>query len=197
MAAAAAFKRSLTAGLAVLWVAGCACARPRPFAQEAHAVNHHQLNVPFFSDETDQCGPSAAASVLAFWGIPTDRQALRDEAYSPRLKGTFPIDLLLATQRRGFQVSLYRGSLEDLKEDVRRGHPPIAFINRGFNSLPIGHYVVVTGYDDERGGLLVHSGPAENEFVSYKDFMRDWNKTERSTLLILPAGAERGSHAGT
>jgi tetratricopeptide (TPR) repeat protein len=52
--------------------------------------------------------------------------------------------------------------------------------------MPVWHYVVVSGFDEERGGLYVHSGRARDRFVVYARFMRDWEKGDRSTLLILP-----------
>ena len=56
------------------------------------------LNVPFFPDDEDQCGPATLASMLTYWGIPSDPRMLKDEIYLRRLRGTLPIDLLLAAE---------------------------------------------------------------------------------------------------
>ena len=98
-----------------------------------------------------------------------------------QLKGSLSIDLLLAAQNRGFKAHLYNGSIEDLKSELRKGHPLVAFINRGFDFFPIGHYVVISGYDEARRGLYIHSGTTENRFVSYRSFLRNWDQTQRST----------------
>ena len=172
-----------------LWISGCSGFRIN------NSPNHDKdnppreqrlLSVPFFSDNTDQCGPSALASVLSFWGPPIDPSTLKKEIYLAHLKGSLPMDLLLAAQNHGFRAHLYNGSIDDLKSELRKGHPLVAFINRGFDFFPIGHYVVIGGYDEERQGLYIHSGLAKNQFVRYRHFLKNWDKTQRSTLLVLP-----------
>jgi len=156
-------------------------AEPKPSVSDARMVD-----VPFFPDKTDQCGPSALASVLSFWGRAVEPAVLKKEIYLAHLKGSLPIDLMLAAKSRGFEARLYSGSIDDLKSELGKGHPLVAYINRGFNLLPIGHYVVVCGYDEGRQGLFVHSGLSKDRFISYRSFLRSWNKTQRLTLLILP-----------
>jgi ABC-type bacteriocin/lantibiotic exporter with double-glycine peptidase domain len=151
------------------------------------------LQVPFFADHSDQCGPSVVASVLSFWGTPSTPSELKHEVYVDHLKGSLSIDLLLAAQKRGFKAHLYAGSLEDVKSELDKGHPVIAFLNRGFDFLPIGHYVVINGYDETRHGLYIHSGMKKNAFITYRRFAGFWNKTERSTLLILPPADDKNS----
>jgi ABC-type bacteriocin/lantibiotic exporter with double-glycine peptidase domain len=155
------------------------------------------LQVPFFPDHTDQCGPSVVASVLAFWGTPVTPSELKQEVYTDHLKGSLSIDLMLAAQKHGFKTHLYSGSVEDMRSELGKGHPMIAFLNRGFNFLPVGHYVVINGYDDVRQGFIIHSGISKNKFISYKRFSSFWDKTQRSTLLILPPANDKESvHAG-
>ncbi|MDE3118842.1 MAG: C39 family peptidase, partial [Nitrospirota bacterium] len=160
----------------------------RELAQESarqHQAPHH-IPVPFFPDDKDQCGPATLASVLTFWGVPTDPQDLRKEVYTPRLGGALPMDLLLAAQARGLDTAIYSGGLDDLKSELAAGHPLVALLNLGSALFPQGHYVVVTGYDDRRQGVYVHSGPLRDDFVPYERFLRSWEKTGRLTLLVLP-----------
>lgn len=146
----------------------------------------HHVAVPFFPDDTDQCGPATLASVLTFWGVPADPQALKEEIYLPRLRGTLPVDLLLAAQARGLQAEIYRGSLDNLKSELKAGHPLVAFLNLGYALFPQGHYVVVTGYDDQRRGVFVHSGLERDVFLPYERFLHSWKKMGQWTLLVLP-----------
>lgn len=156
------------------------------------------LQVPFFPDHTDQCGPSVTASVLTFWGNPVTPADLKQEIYIAHLKGSLSIDLMLAAQKHGFKAHFYSGSLEDVKSELGKGHPVIAFLNRGYDFLPIGHYVVINGYDDARQALVIHSGMKKNRLISYKRFSGFWDKTQRSTLLILPPEQDKeSSHAGS
>ncbi len=179
-----------------LWVSGCASFQIKnsPEPEKGGPVKEQRLlSVPFFPDHTDQCGPSALASVLTFWGHPIDPLVLKKEIYVAHLKGSLSIDLLLAAQHRGFKACLYNGSIDDLKAELNKGHPLVAFINRGYDFLPIGHFVVVSGYDEARQGLYVHSGLVKNQFIRYGSFLKNWDKTQRSTLLILPSDQDKGS----
>jgi len=188
----------LGSGLLMVF-AGCAGRQPQPLREgPAQRSDRRLLSVPFFPDRTDQCGPSVLASILTYWNHPVDPPTLKKEIYLVQLKGSLPMDLLLAAQSRGFKAHLYNGSIEDLESELRIGHPLIAFINRGFDFLPIGHFVVITGYDEMRQGLYMHSGLKKDRFIPFRGFLGDWDKTMRSTLLILPPERDKESaHAGT
>lgn len=156
-----------------------ACAHPAGPA----ARNAPRLEVPFFPDSADQCGPSALASVLGYWGRHAQPADLRREIYQPKLKGTLPVDLLLAARGHGLTAEMSNFTLEALKKEIDAGRPAIAFVNFGFTFLPIGHFLVVTGYDEDRGGIIAHSGRRRNEFFAYRRFQRIWDMTGRWTLL--------------
>ncbi len=140
-----------------------------------------RLQVPFFPDGTDQCGPSALASVLGYWGKPAEPAELRREIYVPKLRGALPLDLLLAARAHGLKAEMSEGGLDALKGELDAGRPVIAFVNLGFRFLPIGHFLVVTGYDGR--GVYAHSGKRKNEFLGYSEFDRMWEKTGRWTLF--------------
>lgn len=154
---------------------------PRPFASFLLAV---ALGVPFFPDKTDQCGPSALASVLAFWGRPSEPAELRRELYLAKLGGALPMDLLIAARAHGMAAEMPDGGLERLKRDLDAGRPVIAFVNLGWSFLPIGHFLVVTGYDDERRGVYAHSGLKKDAFLPYGRFLRQWERTGRWSLVV-------------
>ena len=126
--------------------------------------------------------------MLGFWGQKTEPGELRKELYRPDLKGSLPVDLLLAAQARGMSAEMLDGDLERLKRELDAGHPLIAFVNQGYRFLPIGHYLVVVGYDDASRTLYAHSGMKKNAAMTYEAFTHQWEKTDRWTLLLLPAG---------
>lgn len=142
------------------------------------------LGVPFFPDKTDQCGPSALASVLSFWGKPAKPQELKREIYVEKIGGSLPMDLLIAARAHGLSAEMSSGSLEGLKGNIDAGRPVIAFVNLGWRSVPIGHFLVVTGYDDTRRGVFTHSGVKKDSFVPYRRFMSQWDKTGRWALVV-------------
>jgi ABC-type bacteriocin/lantibiotic exporter with double-glycine peptidase domain len=141
------------------------------------------LKVPFFSDQTDQCGPATLASVLSYWGKAAALSRLRDEMYIAKLHGTLPMDVALAAEAHGLKIEMVRGDLSVLQTELRSGRPVIAMVNLGFSALPVDHYVVVTGIDEERKGVYMHSAGVENKFVPYKKFMGSWKKTDYWALL--------------
>ncbi len=146
------------------------------------------LVVPFFPDNTDQCGPATLASLLTYWGISSDPRTLKEEIYLRRIRGTLSIDLLLAAQSRGLQAEGMGGTLEQIKTELAADHPVVALLNLGWAIYPQGHYVVVTGYDEQRQGVYVHSGSAHDVFVPYALFLAKWEKTGRWMLRIRPPG---------
>ena len=83
-------------------------------------------------------------------------------------------------------AEILEGGLPQLKIELDAGHPLIAFVNQGYRFLPVGHYLVVTGYDDRRQAIYAHSGLEKNGLMPYKKFLRQWERTDRWTLLILP-----------
>lgn len=183
-----------TAGGASLAAAAlllCSCVHHKPRHSPVPAAQGARLEVPFFSDDTDQCGPSALASVLGFWGAAVGPESLKTAIYTPRLKGSLAIDLLLAARGRGMRAEMIEGGFERLKAELDAGRPVIAFVNRGFRSYPIGHFMVITGYDEGRQALLAHSGKKRAALFSYRKFSRDWEKTGRWALLVRgPDGPE-------
>ncbi len=141
------------------------------------------INVPFFPDKTDQCGPATLAGVLSFWGKPIEPPQLRQEMYLAKLHGTLPMDLMLTAKAHGLKTDMVRGSLDTLRTELEAGRPVLAMLNTGFAAVPFDHYVIVTGLDDDRQRLKVHSAGKANTEMTYKKFMRQWEKTDYWTLL--------------
>lgn len=152
------------------------------------------LVVPFFPDNTDQCGPATLASILTYWGMPSNPRALREEIYLRRIRGTLSIDLLLAAQSRGLRAEGIGGTLDRLKTELAADRPVVALLNLGWALYPQGHYVVVTGYDEQRQGVYVHSGLVRDAFVPYALFLAKWEKTGRWMLQMRPSMPRESAH---
>ncbi|MBI3297650.1 MAG: peptidase C39 family protein [Elusimicrobia bacterium] len=166
-------------------LSACSHRRPAhsPPSEEAKQVH---LKTPFYTNQSAQCGPAALASVLAFYGKKTAPERIREAIYRDDLNGSLSVDMLLAAQSYGMSAEMLEGGLHRLKAELDAGHPLIAFLNLGTRLTPIGHYVVVTGYDDARQGVLAHSGTKQDGLISYARFSRQWEKTDRWALLVLP-----------
>jgi hypothetical protein len=142
-----------------------------------------RLPVPFFADNSDQCGPSSLASVLTYWKQDVTPAKLKDEIYLKKLKGSLPFDLMLAARER-LPSQMVNEGLEGLKAELRSGRPVIAHLNRGSKWVPAGHFVAVVGFDEGRRGVYAHSGMKESAFISYRSFLKDWGKTDHWALYV-------------
>jgi hypothetical protein len=178
----------LRAAAAVLLclTSGCAGTAGRPAATLAANQGPPPLDVPLFPDRTNQCGPSALAGVLRFWGVGFEPSALKQELYRASLKGSLGVDLMLAAQARGMTAEILDGDFTAVRKELDAGRPVIAFINLGPSFLPTGHFLVVTGYDERRQGLFANTDTRKNAFLPYRTFLKQWERTDRWALSISP-----------
>ncbi len=153
-------------------------------AFEGHLIE----GVPLYTQKRLECGPTALAMVLQYHGIRAEPDDIARELSTKRLGGSLAIDMLLYAKKRGLRATYYRGSIEDLRDKLKRNLPPVIFVDLGVGGVRVGHFMVVTGYDDSRDGVIVHSGKAHPEFIPYKTLERIWKRTGFATLLIEPAG---------
>jgi peptidase C39-like protein len=79
------------------------------------------------------------------------------------------------------------GTLERLNAELAADRPVIALLNLGWTLYPQGHYVVVTGYGEQRQGIYLHSGLARDVFVASALFLVNWEKAGRWMRQTQPA----------
>lgn len=174
--------------LAVLFIAlGSACASTgKTRSPSAEAL---RLDVPYFPQQAGLCGPASLTSVLKYWREETTVEEVTRAVYLPELNGALGIDLTHFARKKGMRAESYAGSLPDIKDHLLRGIPLIAFLNLGGRVFPVGHFVVVTGLDETREEVIVHSGSEANKPIPYQTFIAAWEKTNYWTLQVLPSTA--------
>ena len=154
--------------------------------------------VPFVPQADNYCGPASLAMVLRYWGEAVDPGEIGAALYLPSVKGTLNLDLEFYARRRGFRAESFRGTLAEVKAEIDRGRPVIAFQDQGIGPLDFPHFLVVIGYDDARELILAHSGVTENRLIPYREFLWTWGKKGNWTLRIRPSdrsGRTRGETA--
>jgi ABC-type bacteriocin/lantibiotic exporter with double-glycine peptidase domain len=161
-----------------------ACASSPPVAESGPA--HIVHGVPFYAQETDRCGPASLAGVMNFWNVAASPAEIAAEIYSKSARGTLTLDMVLYPQRKGLGAEQYSGGLDDLRKKIDAGLPLIVLVDKGFSVLEVAHFMVIVGYDGE--GVIANSGGNRGEFISEKDFLRMWKRTNYWTLLIKPGG---------
>jgi len=142
-------------------------------------------DVPFYPQESYQCGPAALAGVLNYWGVHVTPQEIAEEIFSKSARGTLNIDMVHYARKKGLYAISYRGSIEDIKKRIHDGYPVIVLVDLGFSLFQANHFMVVVGFNDH--GIVVNSGKIKRKLLSWKDFHKSWEKTHFWTLFITPA----------
>lgn len=189
------FRRCAALLLLLILTASCA-AGLRPEAVKADiAANPNEGGyidgVPFFPQKERKCGAAALASVINYWGGSQNLDAVSAAVFSEPMGGTLPMDMLIYAKDAGFDAFYYNGGLDDLKRKVSEKSPLILFLNMGYDLYPVGHYIVVVGYDDRLRVVLAHSDMDEHAVFTYDELLDLWGKTNYTTFLIKPVQPSR------
>jgi len=143
--------------------------------------------VPFYPQETDQCGPAALAMALTHAGLARTPEQMRDEVYLPLRQGSLPIEMVSAVRRTGLAPRVLKPDLPALLQEVSVGRPVTVLMNLRWRLWPQWHYAVVVGFDVPQGHILLRSGLEERQVMSLHDFDAQWAAAERWGLVVLPA----------
>ncbi len=146
------------------------------------------LDVPFFPQETYQCGPAALASILGDADVQVSPEALVPQVYLPKRQGTLQVELLATSRRYGRLPYLLEPSLEELLRQVKAGKPILVLQNQGLSWLPNWHYAVVIGYDLDQEIIILHSGTSRQYNLDLRLFERTWQRAEHWAFIALKPG---------
>ena len=138
--------------------------------------------VPFIRQDTRFCGPASLASVMTYYGVPTDQKTVAASVYSDKLQGALITDLERFAREAGFETKSGRGTPEGLKTEIDRGQPVIVLVDLGFWVVSKPHYLVVYGYDGE--GFTAHDGYTPGNRFPYARFAGIWEKMGNVYLLV-------------
>jgi len=140
----------------------------------------------------NNCGPANLAMALTYWGWKGDQRITADFLKpNQRDKNVMPYEMEAFVEEQTGLLAVVRvgGELDMLKAFISAGYPVIAekgFEGVGFDGW-MGHYQVVTGYDDALHSFYVqdsYKGP--NLPISYEDFGGDWRSFNYTYLVIYP-----------
>ena len=140
----------------------------------------------------NNCGPANLAMALSFWGWKGDQ---RDTAVflkpNQRDKNVMPYEMEAYVEQETDLEAVVRvgGDLQMLKAFIAKGMPVI--VEKGFEGVGfdgwMGHYQVVSGYDDAKGVFYVqdsYKGPDLE--ISYEDMLSNWRAFNYTYLVIYP-----------
>lgn len=143
------------------------------------------LAVPFVPQSTDTCGAAALTMVLRYWGIAASHDAIAQALVEKELHGIRGSRLTAWARERGLTAIAYEGDMAQLRDFVGKGRPLVVAWKLSRDSF---HDVVVVGFDDDRGEVIVHD-PAvgAGRGVAEREFEQRWAGAGHWTLLVLPA----------
>jgi len=176
----------LIGGIAPLGCANVSVETIKNAVASSPAAAAYIEGVPFYPQKESLCGPAAVASVVGYFKTAVSMEDAAKAVYDERWKGALPIDLVIFAKEMGFGAEFYKGSLLDLKKHIRAKTPLILFIDAGYGILPLGHYIVATGYSDEFESITAHSGMTRDAVFSYAELLRAWQRTGYSAILLSP-----------
>ncbi|MCH7822388.1 MAG: PA2778 family cysteine peptidase [Proteobacteria bacterium] len=146
------------------------------------------IQTPFYPQVTDQCGPSALATILNSSGVAVTPEALKSRIYIPGRQGSLQIELLAATRGYGRIPYLIDTHISALLGEVRGGRPVLVLQNLGSRPAPTWHYAVVVGYLADERRFILRSGDQERHVISASRFLRTWQRAGYWGVLVLQPG---------
>lgn len=189
----------LTAGVFFLtWLSGCATPQTQALlkARSEQLPQRAELSeVPFYPQETHQCGPASLAMVLDAGGTRMTPQDLTRQVYLPGREGSLQVEMLAATRRNGLLAYELAPKLEDLLTEVAAGAPVLVLQNLALSWYPVWHYAVVVGYDLQREEIILRSGLEQRQILPFTTFEHTWARSGYWAMVALPPG--RMPHTAT
>lgn len=146
------------------------------------------IETPFYPQVTDQCGPSALATVLNSSGVAVTSDDLKSRIYIPGRQGSLQIELLAATRAYGRMPYLVDTDISALLDELGGGRPVLVMQNLGNKHAPIWHYAVVVGYLADERRFVLRSGDQKRHITSASRFVRTWQRAGYWGVLALKPG---------
>jgi len=152
---------------------------------------------PIRQDKNYACGPACVAAVSAFWNVPLADFRTKFPSLTTDTTGQ---DLQRLGKDLGLQAFAYRGSLVDLKDNLRQGRPIIVMIpqplvpDSGLISMALlnawdnwgpkpNHWVVVVGLTMDKD-VIIHDPDSGPMVVKLDAFQKWWKQKENLTVLL-------------
>lgn len=139
--------------------------------------------LPWYHQGRDRtCAQANIAALLRYWGRPATYRGVVEEMNRANLP-TDPGRIADYLNDKGLSATYYGpATLDFLRAQIRRGRPVLVLIDYG--SLSYVHYVIVKGFNDQKGQLLLSdpvNGP--NVVMGVDEFHRRW---ANPSLRVLP-----------
>jgi hypothetical protein len=159
------------------------------------------------------CGPANLSMALNFWGWKGNRDDIAkvikpgendpsksfiDRGKTDRNVMPYEMSNFVQDQTDFNIVVRYGGDMDLIKRFIAAGFPVL--IEKGYYERDytgkiswMGHYLFVTGYDDDRGGFIVQDAylvPGKNLLSPYQEFQDGWRSFDYVFMVVYPPDHE-------
>lgn len=145
--------------------------------------------------QMNNCGPATLSMALSYWGWQGDqrdtRLGLRPNFNVVDDKNVNPYEMVaFVSNQPGMQaLARFGGDLETIKRLVAAGFP--VMVEKGHQDKPrdwMGHYVLITGYEDERERVITQDSLIMADLpVKYDVLQEEWRAFNDVYLVIYAA----------
>ncbi len=142
----------------------------------------------------NNCGPANLSMNLNFWGWPTTqavtRAGLRTHADDRNVMLSEMRDFVMEETNLAALIR-YGGTVDTVKRLLAHGYPVL--LERGHTDPDdgwMGHYSIVTAYDDARQTVRIPDTLLGVMSLSYDDLMLDWTHFDGIYLVVYPPERE-------
>ena len=170
-------------------LSGCRATRP-PLLTEQAVV----LELPLVrQDELWECGLVSITALAGYYGVELDpERSAALAATAVEREGLSGGELRSALEAEGFQVFVFPGTLTEgssgIYSHVDAGRPPLVMVS---DDGELHHYCLVLGYDPPAGHVVLLDPRRGRVVLPEESFERSWERSNRFTLLAVPAPAPR------
>lgn len=153
--------------------------------------------VEFEKQDFNNCGPANLSMALSYWGWEGDQYVVAAWLKpNDRDRNVMPYEMVdFVEEETDFSVVLrYGGDIETIKKFVAAGYPVL--IEKGYEVVDagwMGHYGVITGYDDQQAQLIIQDSYPSNgkdSVYSYEKTEKYWKEFNYVYLVIYPPERE-------
>lgn len=142
--------------------------------------------------DINNCGPATMAMMLSYWGWKGDQTVIQEVLRPNRRDKNVRWDEMVYYVKNyaGWLDALFRagGSVAGVKPFIANGYPVIIAAGYTVKEGWVGHYLLLTGYDDAQQAFIVQdSTGGPDRTVPYVDIDREWQQFNRYFILVYPA----------
>ncbi|MEY4583107.1 MAG: hypothetical protein RL701_7810 [Pseudomonadota bacterium] len=129
------------------------------------------------------CGPTALAMVLGYYGTQHSKQVLEALPEQERISVTKLRDLAKA---HGFKAYVVEGKPEDLVYELQQQRPMIVGVAKPTVSGAVAHYEVVVGVNRELQRVATLDPAVGLRQNTFAGFISEWQAAGRVLLIMIP-----------